>query len=335
MKSTDNGNTWTKIPVLSNANKKLSPSVQNVLPFTNSDGACAVEMDHNGVIHMAFGIGGGYMSGGTKYIYVNKNGLVYWNSTMPMVTDSLDLDTLEAHGQLLGYVSDGPNPGDTIVGAPSYRVGLSSFPQLTVDPFNNVYAVWSAVTPGNPSPDPYNYRHTWARIKFHDHASWTDMKDMNSGVLYMFQEFVYPSMARSLKNGKLQVIVQTSEQPGSNVVDTSIPAHDCNMIAFEVDPAELFPAGINDNKININTVAQNYPNPAKGMTNIRVYLTRATDVNLTVTNITGAKIMESAKGMINAGTHDFSLDLSTLSPGIYFYTVTMGFEKVTKKMIVQ
>ncbi|HNX86991.1 MAG TPA: T9SS type A sorting domain-containing protein [Bacteroidales bacterium] len=335
MKSIDNGDTWTKIPVLSNANKKLSPSVQNVLPFKSSDGAVAVEMDHNGVFHMAFGIGGGYMSGGTKYIYINQNGLVYWNSTMPMVTDSLDLDTLDAHGQLLGYVSDGPGPGDTIIAAPSYRVGLSSFPQLTIDPYNNVYAAWSAVTPGNPSPDPFNYRHIWSRIKFHDHADWTDMKDLNSGILYMYQEFVYPSMAKSLLNGKLQTLVQTSEQPGSNLVDTDIPAHDCNIISFEIDPAGLFPTGTPENTNLVTTVARNFPNPAHGTTNIRLSLTHATSVNLTVTNITGARVMENSLGNLQAGTHDIKLDVSNLTPGIYFYTLTMDTEKVTRKMVIR
>jgi len=336
MWSPDNGETWTKIPVLSNANKKLPASVTDVPPFRNSDGAVAVEMDHNGVFHVAFGIGGGYMEGSTRYIFINQNGLVYWNSTMPMVTDSLDLDVLDANGQLLGYVTDGPGPGDTILTAPNYRVGLSSFPQLSIDEYNNVYAVWSAVTWENPSADLLNYRHIYCRIKFHDHANWTDMKDMNSGFLYIFQEFVYPSMAKGLKDGKLQVIYQTSDQPGSNTVDTSIPVHDCNIVAFEIDPSGLFPAGIEGNKQNVeNKVLQNFPNPAMDVTRIRVNLVRAADVSLMVSNIAGANVMAIHKGTLSQGNHDLTLDVSALSPGIYFYTVILGSEKVTHKMVVQ
>ena len=336
MKSIDNGETWTKIPVLSNANKKLPASVTYVPPFKNSDGAIAVEMDHNGVFHVAFGIGGGYMEGGTRYIFINQNGLVYWNSTMPMVTDSLDLDVLEANGQLLGYVSDGPGPGDTLLTVPNYRVGLSSFPQLSIDEYNNVYAVWSAATWENPSADLLNYRHIYCRIKFHDHANWTDMKDMNSGFLYIFQEFVYPSMAKGLKDGMLQVIYQTSDQPGSNTVDTSIPVHDCNIVANEIDPSDLFPTGIEGNAANLeNRVFQNFPNPARDMTRVRVNLVRATDVSLTVSNIAGANVINIRKGLLSAGYHDLTLDVSTLSPGIYFYTVMMGSEKETRKIVVQ
>ena len=336
MKSIDNGNTWIKIPVLSNANKKLPASNTYVPPFRSSDGAVAVEMDHSGVIHVAFGIGGGYKTGTTKYVYYNLNGLVYWNSTMPMVADSLDLDTLEAHGQLLGYVSDGPNPGDTIANAPSYRVGLSSFPQLTIDAYNNVYAIWSGVTWENPSADGLNYRHLYSRIKFHDHAGWTDMMDHNSGILYIFQEFVYASMAKGMRNGKLQLVYQTSDQPGSNIVDTSIPVHSCDIVATEFDPSEQFPTGTGENKsAGENTVMQNFPNPVNGLTHIMISLARNAEVTLDVSNVTGAKVMTMQKGMMTAGIHDLALDGSALSAGIYFYTVTMGSEKVTKKMIVQ
>ena len=45
--------------------------------------------------------------------------------------------------------------------------------------------------------------------------------------------------------------------------------------------------------------------------------------------------MELSKGLVSAGNHDITLDVSSLSPGVYFYTVTMGSEKITKKMVVQ
>ena len=229
MKSNDNGETWTKIPVLSNAHKKLPAGTTNVMPFYSGDGSIAVEMDHAGVIHMAFGKGGGYMSSGTKYIYVNINGLIYWNSTMPMIQDSLVLDSLEAHGNLLAAVYDGPNPGDTIVAAPSYRVGLSSWPQFTVDAYNNLYCLYGAATPGNPSPDPYNYRHMWTRAKFYGKNTWTDQLDLNDGILYLFSEYAFPNMAKTILNNNLNVIYQTSPQPGSAVQVTTIPVHDNNL----------------------------------------------------------------------------------------------------------
>ena len=269
MKSTNNGETWTKIPVLANANKKLPVGTTEVPEFYAGDGAVAVEMDHSGVIHMAFGKGGGYMAGGTKYIYVNQNGLIYWNTTMPMVPEGLDLDVLEASGNLLAYVFDGPNPGDTIVAAPSYRVGLSSHPQLSVDANNNLYCLYSAATPGNPSPDPYNYRHMWGRARFHSTGAWGDMTDFNEGIFYMFYEFAFANMAKQVQNNNLNVIYQTSPQPGSAVQVTTIPVHD-NYYEHRVIPLSAFGTPpVNNPTLTISTLQ----NVAAGPVSVPVHAT--------------------------------------------------------------
>lgn len=336
MYSTDNGENWTKIPVLSNANKKLAAGTTEVAPFTMSDGSCAVEMDNSGVFHLAFGIGGGSMTGDTKYITVNSNGLVYWNSTMPMVTDSLDLDALEAHGQLLGAVYTGPLPEDTIVGAPSYRVGLSSFPQISIDEWNNIYFLWSAVTPGNPSPDQFNYRHIWGRAKFHDKAQMTEMIDFNAGIFYLFFEYVYPAMAKNVRNDKLAVMYQTSSQPGSNIVDTNIPVHECNIEYRELTGSAFWPTGIKKNLATLsNPVTQNFPNPVNGNTRFNVTLDKPSNVVVEVTNLMGQKIMGMDKGLVMAGVQQYAIDGHQLAAGVYFYTVKINGDSFTQKMIVE
>ena len=335
MKSNDNGETWNKIPILSNANKKLASGVTEVPSFTNSDGACAVEMDKSGVLHAAFGIGGGYMTGSTKYIYINQNGLVYWNSTMPMVKDSLDLDVLEADGQLLGAVYNGPNPGDTIIDAPSYRVGLSSFPQISVDNYNNLYFMWSAVAPGNPSPDPYNYRHIYGRAKFHDKADMTEIVDFNGGIMYLFNEYVYPSLGKRILNDKLEVMYQTAPEPGSNLVNTAIASHECNMEHRQIPGSSFWPTGLNDKNEQRNFVGQNYPNPANGVISFNAFLATTSIVTIEVMNVMGQTVMTIDKGSLPAGGQKFRMDVSQLDSGIYFYTVKINKESYTKKMIVK
>jgi hypothetical protein len=327
MTSSDNGDNWTKIPILSNANKKLPSGTTEVAPFTMSDGSCAVEMDKSGVLHAAFGIGGGYMTGSTKYIYVNMNGLVYWNSTMPMVKDSLDLATLEADGQLVGWVSDGPGPGDTIVAAPSYRVGLTSFPQISVDDWNNIYFLWSAVAPGNPDPTPLNYRHLNGRAKFHDKSQMTDIVDFNPGFMYIFSEYVYPSMAKNIMNDKLAVIYQTSGWPGSNLVDPLIPSHECNMEYREIPGSAFWPTGIEKNPATkIDPVSLNFPNPVQSVTRFNVTLDKPANVIIEVSNVMGQKIMSMDKGLVNAGVQQYTIDATQLAAGVYFYSVKINSE---------
>ncbi len=336
MKSNDNGNTWTKIPVLSNAYKKIPPGTTDLLPWKSADGALACEMDKSGIIHLAFGVGGGNIQGGEKYITGNYNGLVYWNTTMPMVKDSLDLDTLDADGQLLGYVFDGPNPGDTIVAAAFYRVSLTGFPQITVDDYNNIYVIWSHVTPGNPSPDPYNYRHLWGRAKFHDKADWTPMIDFNEGVLYMFQEYVYESMAKKLKNDNLLLIYQTSSQPGSNIVRNTIPVHDVTMEFREIPVSGFFPAKIeNPAKKAFNSVGTPYPNPASDHFSIPLTLGNGAHVSLHIYNMVGQHVLNAGEGYRSPGKHQLTVSTSGLAPGVYFYSVMMDDQKVTRKIVVE
>ncbi|MCK9422287.1 MAG: glycoside hydrolase, partial [Bacteroidales bacterium] len=205
MRSTDNGETWTKIPILNNGYKKFQTPPVYIAPWRSSDGSLAVEMDHNGIIHFSSGIGGGFISEGVKYIRTGLNGLFYWNTTMPMLDDSLNLDTLDNHYQLIYYYSDGPNPEDTLKNVPDYRVGLTSMPQITVDNHNNVYIIWSGITWENPDPTNSNYRHLFGRGWWNNYARWCQVVDFSGGFLYMFQEYVYPSMAKLTKNYKLQV----------------------------------------------------------------------------------------------------------------------------------
>jgi hypothetical protein len=307
------------------------------MPFYVGDGACAVEMDHSGVIHMAFGKGGGYMAGSTKYIYVNVNGLIYWNTTMPMIQDSLNLDSLDAHGNLLGYYFDGPGPGDTLIATPpSYRVGISSWPQLSVDSYNNLYCLYNVVTPGNPSPDPFNYRHMWARAKFHNKTTWTEMKDLNDGVLYLFSEYAFSNMAKTILNNTLHVFYQTSPQPGSAVQVTTIPVHDNNIEYRAIPVSTFWPTGIDGNKVvRQNFVGQNFPNPVNTTTSFTVSLDVAANVILEVSNIMGHKVMSLDKGFVNGGAQKFTIDCSQLTPGVYFYTVKINGESFTHKMIVE
>ncbi len=242
MKSDDNGDTWTKIPILTNAHCKIPSGTTYLPPWRSSDGSMACEMDNNGVIHFVSGIGGGSVSGGSKFITLYLNGLIYWNTTMPMLQDSLDLNVLEANGQLAGWYEDGPNPGDTLNTLTSYRIGLTSMPQISIDAANNIYIIYSGVVWQNPSPDGINYRHIWARAKFHNDADWsTPPMDLNDGILYIGFEFVFASMAKNLQGDKLRMVYQTANQPGTAVgTSGSIPYHD-NTIQYREIPLSIFP----------------------------------------------------------------------------------------------
>jgi hypothetical protein len=337
MKSNDNGDNWTKIPILSNANKKISVIPVYRAPWYSSDGSVACEMDKNGVIHVCSGIGGGEIQTSTEYIMINRNGLIYWNTTMPMLKDSLNLDTLDAHGQLLGYYSDGPGAGDTLKVVQSYRVGLTSHPQISIDDAGNIVVIWDGLTWQNPqNTTNYNYRHIWVRGWNAATQLWAfPQLDLNSDINYIFLEFVFPSMGKILLNNNFDYIYQTANSPGSAVLTTTLATQTCTIEHRQLPIDWAVNQGVPTPASKKIFVSQNFPNPVSGTTTFNVNLDKAANVIVEVSDVTGQKVMTINNGFITSGAHQLTIDASHLNTGLYFYTVNINGQSFTHKMIVE
>jgi hypothetical protein len=78
----------------------------------------------------------------------------------------------------------------------------------------------------------------------------------------------------------------------------------------------------------------NYPNPFNNYTTIAVTLTENKNVDVKVYNAIGALVFNK-KINGNVGENTVSFDGTTLSSGVYYYTVTAGNQQATKKMVIQ
>jgi hypothetical protein len=65
----------------------------------------------------------------------------------------------------------------------------------------------------------------------------------------------------------------------------------------------------------------NYPNPFNNSTAIKLRLPQESNVTLRVFNVVGVKVFEMTENGLQSGTHEFSIDASDLSSGIYLYRV--------------
>jgi hypothetical protein len=100
-------------------------------------------------------------------------------------------------------------------------------------------------------------------------------------------------------------------------------------------PVDAF-VGIEDfTKTRSFEVSQNYPNPAVTSTLIGINLQEPSDVSIDIVSLTGRLIKTLDLGRTNAGITNVSIDVSGLSSGVYYYTVSAGDEKITKKLIVR
>lgn len=345
MKSFDNGNTWTKQDILVN-HYPLKLTTDTIPLFYGCDGTMAGAMDKNGVFHVAIGRMGAMQgvgsSGWGTFWYPGTDGVVYWNSTEPPLDTAMmaDLNLIEAQHKLIGYVASN-QAGDSIVGYPYYKGSICNYPSVTIDQFNNIYFLWRGLTVGNPDPTPYNFSHVWGRAWFYGKAEWSEMVDLHSEFLYIFSEFAYPAVAKTVKNNNLLLLCQTSPQPGSNVVvGTStyppVPVHEVSFAYREVPTSTFIAIGVPKTPAaSKNNVGQNFPNPVKGTTSFAVNVDKAATVIVEVSNIMGQKVMFMDKGVVNAGAQKFTIDCNSLTSGIYFYTVKINGESFTHKMIVE
>lgn len=79
---------------------------------------------------------------------------------------------------------------------------------------------------------------------------------------------------------------------------------------------------------------QSYPNPAIGSTNISFRLLRPSDIELKVYDLKGNEIATLASGMLANGTYTIPFDTTPLGAGVYFYSLAIYGEAVTREMIV-
>jgi hypothetical protein len=101
-----------------------------------------------------------------------------------------------------------------------------------------------------------------------------------------------------------------------------------NQFVGSVDVPEI-------NGLMINfSVEQNFPNPAGEITEILFRTDSNLTVRLNVSNIIGQIVYRNEKND-GKGNHSFTLNVSEFDPGIYFYTIILGNQTLTKKMLIE
>ena len=78
---------------------------------------------------------------------------------------------------------------------------------------------------------------------------------------------------------------------------------------------------------------QNYPNPFNPSTNINFRLSAPGNVEISVFNLFGQKVVTLFNGKKAAGNHSIKFNAIELSSGIYLYRITTNGYSKTKKML--
>jgi hypothetical protein len=145
---------------------------------------------------------------------------------------------------------------------------------------------------------------------------------------------VSPTNDKSGNTDYINMVVQRDTIPGANV----------NSPNSLTDAKAVFMRASYDSPIGINPISsiadkfelsQNYPNPFNPVTNIRFTLPQISNVTLKVYGIDGKEVATLVNNeLVSAGTKEVSFNASTFASGIYFYTITAGDFRETRKMML-
>jgi hypothetical protein len=133
---------------------------------------------------------------------------------------------------------------------------------------------------------------------------------------------------------KLFMTYQKDPQGGSSSFSDNAPVSRASLVKRVITQAQI--VGINNigsEVPNRFSLSQNYPNPFNPATSIRFAIPQASIVTLKVYNVNGQEVATLVNNQtVTAGVKEVSFDASKLSSGVYFYTLSAGDFRETKKM---
>jgi hypothetical protein len=138
----------------------------------------------------------------------------------------------------------------------------------------------------------------------------------------------------SLPVGSLKIICNRMGFTNDSAMVTVTSTSNIDSINFHL---YRLPVGIKQISSNVPSeykLYQNYPNPFNPTTNIRYQITNNRFVLLKVYDILGKEIATLVNEKQSPGVYEVIFDGSNLSSGIYFYTLTAGDFRATKRFVL-
>lgn len=356
-KSTDNGGTFTRTSVDSYA---FEPTFDSTAAFTDTaqtnDGAVTVVVGPTGTVHVAYSITHlfqGLNSAGdtTTQFSPGDAGLIYWNDVakqkieIPITINDVDCPR-----------NGGNNTGDWEIGSytsninaaaaatpPSARYGNRAFltiPSIAVDG-NNVFILFSLVSDGDSTVDGQSYRDIWVVASSDGGATFGKVQNVSCTA---GEEEFFCSLAKRV-DANLHIMYDLDTEPGTNIQNGD-PINASEIRYAKIDKAAvlagtancnptapLCTSGIDEHSTSVFNISSNYPNPASDLTYFDVNMKQNATVTFEIFNNVGQQVYTTTK-KLSAGKHTFSVDASTFSSGLYFYTIKSGDAVASGKMTV-
>jgi hypothetical protein len=367
VKSTDNGDTWTRnvvfsypIPFFDGGTMSTdtnSDSTPDTLWSGTGDANLVIDNNHNAqvVFSMVRTVGDG-----TNFSYYPYSShIFYWNEAWGSDSISAVAGIPDLDGDSLISLQD-PDASD----CPNDPFGMGTYgtvlrgvemPTVGINADNSIYVCYHAIDelsePGTVESNFHKlFKHPYLIKSTDGGTTWTDYNkafDVIKATIPEVSDQKEGSFACLAKrvDAKVHIVYQRDDYPGTSLATPGT----CNQILnaatnglsdivyTSIDTSLSGGVGIAELPARNQTLAvsSNFPNPATDHTQFAVTLKKAINVTLNVTDLLGQNVYTENRGKLSEGIHFVTLNTSYLSSGVYFYTVTAGNEKITGKMIVQ
>ncbi len=263
MKSTDNGDTWTKtiindfpidLWVADQGSDYNNDGINDTLYTT--DGAGAVVLDTNGSAHVFFGLMRVLdedLTDGQSTYFPYTNGLMYWNEGMGTGTTTDDFTTMSA--EIIAQAEDLNDDGlvQDVTGSEQeiarYFVSLAGIPSASYNPNTGVIYVGYQSYMETLSNGAQNYRHIYVTNSSDGGCTWSvpsDVTDNGAG----FEECVFVSLGSTVDDS-VRLIYQEDNEPGLAVRGDE-DGYVTNEIVYISLPTDSFPSSFT-NEVSLSS----------------------------------------------------------------------------------
>lgn len=253
--------------------------------------------------------------------------VLYWNSNHPEINGSPVWISIDNYDIASFQAADRDFPGNALG---------QSFPQISTSEDGMVlYANWggpqfTADTVDFDENDQY-YTDGYHAFSVDGGATWTygglfqDKKDV--GELFMHASNTLETVDANTYRAHILFVEGVS--PFQNTSGTG-PVCDLVYQTFDITVT-----GVEDGPVaDSYTLSQNYPNPFNPSTTINYTLAQNGQVSLKVFDVLGSEVASLVNEVQNAGSHKVNFDASSLSSGVYVYTLTSGAFTSSQKMML-
>jgi len=205
-------------------------------------------------------------------------------------------------------------------------VGYAALGDSIAEPWNSCIVKYQAVTIDSANADgSYNYGESYgtdSSAGHHTRITWSDGRT---------RFYAGPTAVSVNKGDKFDAITGILGYTHTNY--KLCPRNDSDLVGY------VNITGVKNDKKEIPTaykLNQNFPNPFNPSTIISYDLPKSGLVTLKIYNILGQQVRLLVNESQNAGTHQVSFNASTLTSGVYFYSISAGsFTQVKKMMLIK